>query len=77
MKGAIMSDNNTYKVFYKTTNNKDSSYIETLTEFECDRERYMYEVEKAIKHGLVFTASDGAYNNENGGRNYFVSIYIW
>lgn len=72
-----MNVNNTYKVFYKTTNKKDSSYIETIAEFECDMERYMYEVEKALKNGLVFTASDCAYNNEKGGRNYFVSIYIW
>lgn len=72
-----MNDNNTYKVYFKTSDKKGSEYVETLAEFECDRERYMYEIEKAIKNGLTFTASDAVYGNDNGGRNYFVCIYIW
>lgn len=77
MKGATMKDNNTYKVCFKTNAVKGSTDVKTIAEFECDKERYMYEIETAINNGLPFTASDGAYGNHNGGRNYFVSIYIW
>lgn len=70
-----MNDNNMYKVYYKTTDKAGA--IETLAEFECDRERYMYEIDKAIKNALTFTASDTVYGNDNGGRKYFVSINIW
>lgn len=77
LKGSTMNDNNTYKVYFKTNAVKGSTDVNTLVEFECDKIRYMYEIEKAINNGLPFTASDGAYGNGNGGRNYFVSIYIW
>lgn len=68
---------NTYKVYYKTRDEKCSESIETLVEFECDEGRYMYEIEKAIKNRLSFTASDSVCCNETGGRDYWVSIYIW
>lgn len=77
MKGATMNDNNTYKVYYKTCDAAGSECIETLAEFECDKERYMSEIEKAIKNHLSFTASDSVCCNEFGGRDYWVSIYIW
>ncbi len=72
-----MTDNNTYKVYFKSTAVKGSADVVPLVEFDCDRERYMYEIEKAIRNALPFTATDTMYGNENGGRNYFVSIYIW
>jgi hypothetical protein len=75
--GATMNDNNTYKVYIKSNTVKGSEDVKTLVEFECDKDRYMYEIEKAIRNGLPFTASDTVYGNDNGGRNYFVSIYIW
>lgn len=67
---------NTYKVYYKT-NDAQGDVIETLAEFECNKERYMYEIEKAIKNRLSFTASDSVCCNDTGCRDYWVSIYIW
>lgn len=68
---------NTYKVYYKTHDEKDSGRIETLVEFACNEDRYMYEIEKAIKNRLSFTASDSVCFNGEGGRDYWVTIYIW
>lgn len=69
--------NNTYKVYYKTVATEGSRDVISVGEFECDKARYMYEIDKALKNGLPFTATDATYKNENGGRDYFVSIYIW
>lgn len=69
--------NDTYKVYIKTTDKANSEDVETLVEFECDRARYEYEIEKALKNGLSFTASNTVYDNDRGGKNYFVIIYIW
>lgn len=76
MKGVTMNDNNTYKVFYKTAA-AGSGCIETLAEFTCDKERYMHEIEKAMKNHVSFTASDSVFCNEFGGRDYWMSVYIW
>lgn len=72
-----MNDNNTYKVYYKTYDKKGSECIETISEFVCDKERYTYEIEKAINNRLSFTASDSICCNDNGGRDYWMSVYIW
>lgn len=76
LKGATMNGN-TYKVYYKTNDPQDRGTIETLAEFECDQDRYMYEISKAVKNRLSFTASDSVFCNETGGRDYWVTIYIW
>lgn len=68
---------NTYKVYYKTRDTKDSETVEILAEFACDKDRYMYEIEKAIKNRLSFTASDSGCCNDTGGSDYWVAIYIW
>lgn len=78
MKGATMNgNNNTYRVYYKTRTEKGSESIETLVEFDCSQARYMYEIEKAVKNHLSYTASDSVFCNENGGRDYWVTVYIW
>lgn len=70
-------NNNTYRVYYKTHDEKGSESIETLVEFDCSQARYMYEIEKAVKNHLSFTASDSVCRNEIGGWGYWVTIYIW
>ena len=75
-----MKDNNTYTVQFKGEGPAKAGAVgvefETLTSFDCDRERYMSVVGAAIRNGLSFTATDGILKNENGGRHYFVSVYI-
>lgn len=81
MNGETMNDNNTYFVRFKGKKHGDNGAVgvelETLASFFCDRERYMSIVDAAAKNGLSFTASDGAFKNDNGGRDYCVSVYIW
>lgn len=72
-----MTDSNTYRVSYKTHDEAGSESIETIAEFGCDKKRYMYEIEKAVKNRLSFTASDSICCNEFGGRDYWMSVYIW
>lgn len=78
--GETMNDNNTYSVRFKGEKHRDNTVgveFETLSSFACDRERYMSIVGAAIRNGLSFTASDGAFKNDNGGRDYCLSVYIW
>ena len=76
-----MRDNNTYTVQFKGEGQGEDGAacipLELLTSFDCDKERYISVIGAAIKNGLSFTASDGVINNENGGRHYWVSLYIW
>ena len=67
---------NTYRVYIMSTEKPGSEDIKTLVEFECDKERYKYEIKKAIKNSLPFTATDSIFSNKTGGRDYLVSIYI-
>lgn len=75
-----MNDNNTYTVQFKGEgHNEDGAVgvpLETFASFDCSKERYMSVFGAAIKNGLSFTASDGVFKNANGGRHYFVSVYI-
>lgn len=68
---------NTYKVCIKSIEKPDSVDVKTLVEFDCDKERYMYEIEKAVKNSLSFAATDSVCLNETGGKNYCLSIYFW
>lgn len=76
-----MNDNNTYFVRFKGEKHGDNGAVgvefETLASFVCDRERYMAVLGAAIKTGLSFTATDGAFKNDDGGRDYSLSVYIW
>ena len=75
-----MNDNNTYTVQFKGEGHGDNGAVgvalETLASFDCDRGRYMSVFGAAVKNGLSFTASDGVFKNEIGGRHYWLSVYI-
>lgn len=76
-----MKDNNVYEVAYKTVSEPKSCDVVTVGEFECDRERYLFELKKAMKNGLQITATDSLLLCPNGekadGTRYILSIYIW
>lgn len=75
-----MNDNNTYTVNFKGEGLESgcaTAKIETLASFDCSKERYMYVIDRAIKNGLAFAADDGIFKNENGGRHYYVNVYIY
>ena len=75
-----MNENNTYTVQFKGEGRGEDGAVgvplDTLVSFDCDKERYMSVFGSVIKNGLSFTASDGVFKNENGGRHYFLSVYI-
>lgn len=75
MKGVAM--NSTYKVYYKTDTGARSGAFETLAEFECDKARYLHEIDKAIKNGLSFSATDSLLANWDSSKVYELTIYIW
>ena len=74
-----MNDNNTYTVNFKgeeLDSGRATAEIETLVAFDCSKERYLYVMAHAVENGLSFTASDGVFKNESGGRHYWLSVYI-
>lgn len=75
-----MNDNNTYTVQFKGDECVEDGAVcvesETLASFDCDKERYISVMGAAIKNELSFTASDGVFKSETGGRHYWLAIYI-
>lgn len=73
-----MNDDNTYTVQFKSNELGEGATleVETLVSFDCGKERYIDIIDKAVKNGLSFTADDGLFKTANGGRHYFVSVYL-
>lgn len=69
--------NNTYKVYYKTDTGERSGAFEPLAEFECNKERYLHEIDKAISNGLSFSAYDNLLAMEDSGKTYKLFIYFY
>lgn len=67
-------DTNTYKVFYDALS--DTGEILTICQFEYDYERFLCEIEKALKSSLSLTVTDGLYDNDKGGIEYLVTIHF-
>lgn len=68
-------DTTTYKVFYDAMV-PDTGKILAICQFECDYERFLCEIEKALKAGLRLTVTDALYGNDKGGIEYLVTIYF-
>lgn len=69
--------NRTYKVYYKTSSDALKGELETLAEFECSKERYLYEIDKAMRNGLSFSATDSLLVNAGCSTVYELTIYVW
>lgn len=68
-------DTNTYTVFYDVMLS-DTGETLTICQFECDYERFLCEIEKALKAGLSLTVTDALYENDKGGIEYLVTIHF-
>lgn len=74
-----MTDNNTYTVSFngeEPGSERGTVGVNSSVSFECDKGQYMSVLDGAVNNGLSLTASDGVFKNENGGRHYFLSVYI-
>lgn len=77
MKGATMiAMKNNYKVIYKTSSEPDWTQLDILAEIDCDEDRYMYELSKALKNGLSIYADNSYYRNDDGSRDYTLTIFL-
>lgn len=64
-----------YRVKYKLS--MDDGSFETLAEFDCDKVRYLHEIDIAIRKNLSFSAVDSLLTNGDGNKVYGLTIYIW
>ena len=72
----MMAMHNNYKVLYKTSSELDWTQLDVVAEFDCDEDRYMYELSKALKNGLPIRADNSYYRNDDGSRDYTLTIFF-